>query len=553
MIEHQEDVLDSVVDRLPSKNEVDVYLDSDNIKREAVENTERETNMPFFEALRKYRKAVMWSCLLSASLIMEGFDHSYISGFYGFTEFQRRYGELQPNGKYAIPAKWQTAISDGVIASEIVALLFVGNLTHWFGYRWVMIGSLIGIIAFVFIQFFSTSIEVYLVGEVLLGIPWGIFQTITTTYAAEVCPVMLRGYLTVFVALCWTIGYFIGGGVLRGLLNIETQWAYKIAFALQWVWPIPIIIASYLAPESPWLLVRQGRRKEAYEASRRLASSSVTDKEVEETVSMMIHTDNLEKEEAANNKSSLGSFGELFKGVNLRRTEIAVITCSVQNVLNPLGSYNVVFLEDAGMSPSLSYDFSILGSGIDILAVFVLWVLMERNFSRRKIFLFGLITSFIAALLIGFLGIPKSNKGILYSMAIILTIENFLSFLGVQATIYPIIAEMPSNALRPKTVGLARAVSNLVALINGILLPRMVNVGHDEWGWGAKTDLYYAGWLAVACVWAYFRLPDGTGRTFAEIDILFENKVPARKFSKTKVNVFEGRIARDNEKDGEAL
>jgi SP family general alpha glucoside:H+ symporter-like MFS transporter len=90
--------------------------------------------------------------------------------------------------------------------------------------------------------------------------------------------------------------------------------------------------------------VRKGYIKEA---ARRIASSTVTDKEVEETVSMMIHTDNIEKEEAANNKSKLDSFMELFKGVNLRRTEIAVITCSIQNVLNPLGSYNVVFLEDA--------------------------------------------------------------------------------------------------------------------------------------------------------------------------------------------------------------
>jgi SP family general alpha glucoside:H+ symporter-like MFS transporter len=129
---------------------------------------------------------------------------------------------LQPDGKYAIPAKWQTAISDGVIASEICALL-VGNLTGKFGYRWLMIESLVGIIAFVFTQFFSASIEAYLLGEVLLGVPWGIFQTITTTYAAEVCPVMLRGYLTVFVALRWTISYLIGGGVLRGLLNLENE------------------------------------------------------------------------------------------------------------------------------------------------------------------------------------------------------------------------------------------------------------------------------------------------------------------------------------------
>ncbi|KAK9455008.1 general substrate transporter [Dipodascopsis uninucleata] len=557
MSEHQENTTDGAVgvgnhaklevfEHLGKEDLEGDFMDSEDIKKEAVENTERETKMSFFQALKNYRKAVMWSCFLSASLIMEGFDHSYISAFYGFTEFQKRYGVQQPDGSYAIPAKWQTAISDGLLASEILVLLFVGNLTDWFGYRKVMMGALLGIVAFIFIQFFSSSIEVYLVGEVLLGIPWGIFQTITTTYAAEVCPVALRGYLTVFVALCWTIGYLIGGGVLRGLLHLENEWAYKIAFALQWIWPIPIFIASYFAPESPWLLVRKGMREEAYVASRRLAGRGVTDKEVEETVAMMIHTDNMEKE-ANRGKSGFDSFMSLFKGTNFRRTEIAVITCSIQNVLNPLGSYNVVFLEDAGMSTNLSFDFSVIGSAIDILAVIILWILMERNFSRRKIFLFGLISSLISALIIGFLGIPKTTDAILYTMAIVLTIENFLSFLGVQATIYPIISELPSNALRPQTVGLARAVSNLVALINGILLPRMVNTGKDEWGWGPKTDLYYAGWLFLALIWAYFRLPDGTGRTYGEIDILFENKVAARKFRTTKVNVSEGRLEFDDE------
>jgi hypothetical protein len=36
-----------------------------------------------------------------------------------------------------------------------------------------------------------------------MGIPWGIFQTLTTSYAAEVTPTHLRAYLTTYVNLCW--------------------------------------------------------------------------------------------------------------------------------------------------------------------------------------------------------------------------------------------------------------------------------------------------------------------------------------------------------------
>jgi MFS transporter, SP family, general alpha glucoside:H+ symporter len=37
-------------------------------------------------------------------------------------------------------------------------------------------------------------------------------------------------------------------------------------------------------------------------------------------------------------------------------------------------------------------------------------------------------------------------------------------------------------------------------------------------------------------VWCFFRLPETKGRTFGEIDLLFENHVSARKFKYTKVD-----------------
>lgn len=44
-------------------------------------------------------------------------------------------------------------------------------------------------------------------------------------------------------------------------------------------------------------------------------------------------------------------------------------------------------------------------------------------------------------------------------------------------------------------------------------------------------------------VYCYFRLPEPTGRTFAEIDLLFERKVPARLFKKTEANAFDRSVA----------
>ena len=54
------------------------------------------------------------------------------------------------------------------------------------------------------------------------------------------------------------------------------------------------------------------------------------------------------------------------------------------------------------------------------------------------------------------------------------------------------------------------------------------------------------GGSAFLCViYVYFRVPEPTGRSFAELDLLFQQGVSARKFATTKVNVFEEDIDGD--------
>lgn len=67
-------------------------------------------------------------------------------------------------------------------------------------------------------------------------------------YASEITPVRLRGYLTTYINMCWVIGQFISSGVLVGVQARTDQWAYKIPFAIQWVWPLPLFIIVSFAP-----------------------------------------------------------------------------------------------------------------------------------------------------------------------------------------------------------------------------------------------------------------------------------------------------------------
>ena len=58
-------------------------------------------------------------------------------------------------------------------------------------------------------------------------------------------------------------GQLIAAGVLRGCQALGNDWGWRIPIAIQWTWAPFILVGAYLAPESPWWLVRKGRYEEA--------------------------------------------------------------------------------------------------------------------------------------------------------------------------------------------------------------------------------------------------------------------------------------------------
>ena len=428
-------------------------------------------------------------------------------------------------------------MSNGVNAGEIIGLLLNGIIADLIGQRWVMIGSLFLMMCFIFLQFFATSIYMYLGAEILLGIPWGVFQILTTTYAAEVCPNVLRPYLTMLVSLCWSIGYLLGTGVLRAFLSSKGQWAYRIPFALQWALPILLAIGIFLAPDSPWWLVRKGRIAEAGAVLKRLRSKDTPEEKIADTVAMMEHTVKIENEMKVSS-----TYWDLFNGVDLRRTEIAVFAWLIQELCAPLVSYIVYFLEQAGLASTASFDFGMGEYALAIVGVFIAWYLVPKV-GRRTLLLYGTAFMTVTTFVIGFMGIPSiaTHPNIGYGIGTILLIEYFVFFITIGPIIYTIVTEIPSNYLRNKTVVLARAVYNVAVLVYGQLVPRMMQT--VAWNWGAKSGFFYGSIMGLGLTWAYFRLPETKNRTFAEIDILFRNKVKARDFKDTQVDIATGTVS----------
>ena len=117
---------------------------------------------------------------------MEGFDIALINNLYGFQAFNQKFGVQQPDGTWQIPAAWQAGLSNGANVGEIIGLFINGIVSERIGYRYTVLGCLVLIAGFTAIFFTAQNVQTLLVAEILCGIPWGVFQTLTVTYASEV-------------------------------------------------------------------------------------------------------------------------------------------------------------------------------------------------------------------------------------------------------------------------------------------------------------------------------------------------------------------------------
>lgn len=130
-----------------------------------------EHHLTLGEALRLYRKAVLWSLTLSTTIIMEGYDTMLMSNFFAQPAFRERFGYFSPKQRsWQISAPWQAGLNNASTCGQLIGLLLAGYASEKFGFRKTMIAGLVAISGFIFIQFFATSLEMLLVAQVLFGV-----------------------------------------------------------------------------------------------------------------------------------------------------------------------------------------------------------------------------------------------------------------------------------------------------------------------------------------------------------------------------------------------
>jgi SP family general alpha glucoside:H+ symporter-like MFS transporter len=190
----------------------------------------------------------------------------------------------------------------------------------------------------------------------------------------------------------------------------------------------------------------------------------------------MQHTNALEK--------SVGqgtSYISCFKGVDLRRTEIAMGAWICQNWCgSSFMGWSTYFLTLAGLQTSNAFTMTIGQYALGAVGTIVSWFLMTY-IGRRKLYISGLSIQTVILIIIGGLGFAsRDSMSASWAIGALLLVYTAVYDATVGPVCYAIVAEVSSTRLRAKTIVLARIVYNIAGIINFIKMPYFLNADERE-------------------------------------------------------------------------
>jgi SP family general alpha glucoside:H+ symporter-like MFS transporter len=485
-----------------------------------------EHSLSLKEAFVYYRPAVGWSLLFSLGVIMAGFDPQLVGTLIAIPQFQHDFGVELGDGSYVVQAQWQSAFNLGVPVGQVVGAFGIGWPLRVWGRRWTLAGCCVITLITVALQTSAQNRPQILIAELINGVALGAYPVIAPTYISEVTPVVLRGVGASFINLSFVIGQLVASGVLAGCQSRGDRWAYDIPFATQFIFPITILILLPFCPESPWWLVRRGQVQEAERSLQRLTNGSV------DTSALVAHiqlTTSLEDRETERSR-----FIDCLKKTDLRRTIICTMVYAIQPLVGNflVIGYAVYFFELAGLDAADAFNLGVGLLGVGFVGTVLSWLLLD-HFGRRTIYNYGTCILAVLVLLVGVLdvvpGYGTTNTAVVWAQCSMMVVYNFFYDLTIGPLCFVYLAEVSSAKLRDKTIAIATTVNALINVACAVGIPYAINP--DQGNLRGKLAFVFLGVSLPCLVWCFLELPETQNRTFEELDIMFQRKVPTKTFA----------------------
>ncbi|CDK24448.1 unnamed protein product [Kuraishia capsulata CBS 1993] len=478
-----------------------------------------EHGLSRWEAIKLYPRASAWMLFMVWAMILVGYENQAGSIVISIPQFRQDFGHKYKT-EYVLDTQWQSAISGGPLGAIAISSFASSWIGDRFGRKWIIVIALIVSIPSIAIEYVATSIEVFFAGKFINALCLGVFSTLCVTYVSEVSPLALRGLSAALCSLSLCIGPFICFLINNTTATYTSRMAYRGVFIPQWIFSISCLVVAPFLPESPYYYIAKNKDNKAVESLKRL----YTPAQAQQQFAIMKIT-----YEESRLISASTTYADCFKKSDLKRTLIIVFAFFMQPMsgVSFIASYSTYYYQLAGFSTQRSYQLSCGAQALSICGVIGSWFIIDR-FGRRPLMLYGMLSLTILNLIVAGAGTDTSNMTAMTVASAFIAMYNFFYNGSIGPLTYVLASEVSSVGLRAKTMALGTITNYAFQCLWSFVLPYMFNP--DQGNMGSKINFIFTGISFLSLFAFYFYLPETAGRSFEEIDELFANKVPARKW-----------------------
>ncbi|GFZ51067.1 hypothetical protein JCM24511_08825 [Saitozyma sp. JCM 24511] len=488
-------------------------------------------NLNRLQTLRKFWKVTLFAFMVSFGATLDGFHQTIPGNIIANPGFIQQFGTVVgANGQLALDAlhvsAWGGVLSGGNIFGNILG----GFTADLFGRKFNMFLMTLLLMLATICEMVATEWRVWLASKLFAGIGNGFAQTALVIYNSEIAPPQIRGFLLSTWAFFYALGQLTASIGLQILATSPHPNDYKNSIYSEWVFTGIFLIFLVFLPESPWYHVRN-RNHDKAKASLRTLYGNVEGYDVEHEYATFLSE--VEFSERLRDEQKQAKWSEIFTGINGRRF---MITAAIP-LYGQLVGGSLIFTY-------LTYFFQLAGLENPFLASLIVFILLLAFIAvsfyttdlvgRRPLLLGAIVVVVICLLGVGIAGsVPEtpSSKNALIALACIWVVA-YASGIAPCGSIYQ--GEASAPRLRAKTNSLSQALGQSFGLIFNYTVPIMLSP--QQANWGVKTGYFFAGTAFLGGIVLYFQMPEFKGRSYAELDELFQKKMPARKFRTTKTS-----------------
>ncbi|KAM0556772.1 hypothetical protein ACHAPJ_005832 [Fusarium lateritium] len=465
-------------------------------------------------------------------------DQSAFSNTQAMPFFKRQFGTFdEATGTYVLETVFLSLLNSvnfvgfvfGLVLGNLFSRRFGRRLTMFLMCFWALISAVILIT--------SKTPTQAVTGRTIAYVYIGMELALVPVLQSELVPAEARGFVVGTYQSGLLFGSLIMSIICRGTSEIKGHGSWQIPYGLFFVIPSILAVAVWWVPESPrWLLTRD-RQEEALKSLRLLRQGAYTDEEIEHELQEM--------QKSINKTVKKGSFMDMWRGTNLKRT---LITIGVNVFLQLTGQnfsskYGTIFIQSLGtINP---FVMSCINSALNIVTVFFTQYLADKT-GRVPLMVAGAFLQTGSLMAMGGLGTVKAPSHNIRS-GIVATVTLFgIGFsLGWAPLSHVVAAEIPTTGLRDLTYAVGAVFNIVIQWAVAFSIPYLIDESHA--GLGSKVGFIFGSTAFIATLFSWFCIPECGGKTLEEVDELFARGVPIRKFrTATVTSDLEGSDAGDD-------